>query len=121
MTAPASPGSTMSSDQAQTVILTSALVVGGAYAYRKLIETGGVPTSHPLPSFARWATGYGVAFFGVSVIAAGNPALGAWFAVLVAAGTLLVQGGQLAVDVNHRLGSAPAKTANQGGAGHPNG
>lgn len=98
----------MQADQAEGVILTSALVVGGAYAYRRLIEGAGVKTSHPLPPFARWATGYGVAFFGVSAIAAANPNLGAWLAVLIAAGTLLVQGGQLATDVNGRLSAGQA-------------
>lgn len=104
------PATSMTSDQAENVILTAALVVGGAYAYRRIIEGAGVKTSHPQPSFARWATGYGVAFFGVSVIAAANPPLGAWLGVLIAAGTILVQGGQLATDVNGRLSSGqPAK------------
>lgn len=108
-------GTTMSVDQAENVILTSALVVGGAYAYRRLIETAGVNVSHPLPSFARWATGYGVAFTGVSIIATANPALGGWLAILIAAGTLLVQGGQLASDVQGRLkSSTPAQTPTKG-------
>lgn len=108
--APAAPGG----GNADAIILTSALVVGGAYMYRRLIESGGVQVSHPLPSFGRWATGYGVAFFGVAVVAQVSPDFGAWLAVLIAAGTILVQGGQLAIDVNHKLSqptpATPAKT-----------
>lgn len=104
------PAASMSVGQAENVIITSALVVGGAYAYRRLIESAGVPVSHPLPSFARWATGYGIAFTGVSVIATASPGLGGWLAVLIAAGTLLVQGGQLASDVQGRLSSGKTTT-----------
>lgn len=107
------PATSMTSDQAETVILTSALIVGGVYAYRRMIEGAGVNTSHPQPSFARWATGYGVAFFGVSAIGAANPALGAWLGALIAAGTVLVQGGQLATDVNGRLSAGQTPPASK--------
>lgn len=93
---------------ADPIIVASALVVGGTYVYRRLIETGGVKVTHPLPSFGRWATGYGLAFFGIAIAAEASPTFGAWMAVLVAAGTVLYQGGQLAVDVNQRLTAAQA-------------
>lgn len=114
--APSPPGVA----NADGIIVTSALLVGGVYAYRRVVETPG-GSQRALPSFGRWATGYGVAFAVVAVVGQASPGFAAWFAVLIAAGSILVQGTVLAADVNRKVSSTqtgnPASVQAQPAAG----
>lgn len=104
----------MTTDQAHTAVSTSALIVGGIYLYRHLIEgengnrkpgkgtaivTGGNP-----PSVAEFVIAWGLIFLILSVTAEALPDLGGWFAILVAVGAVLNNGQSVLNDtkVNRR-------------------
>lgn len=109
----------MTSDQAENIVSMSALVVGGTYLYRKLIEPSVPATAStgrhnvaqamgygPPLSVGKFVTGWGFTFLMISMIAQVSPDLGSSMAILVAVATLLINGAAIAVDVNHRLSGA---------------
>jgi hypothetical protein len=97
----------MTDQQAERWIVTSALIVAGIYAYRRLIEQ---PASPPvklkqiagvgqLPPLGAWATAWGFTYLVIAVIATAAPELAAAFAILIATGELLTNSGSIFADV----------------------
>lgn len=98
----------MTQDQAESAVTTSALLVGGVYAYRKLTEhvtetptkkresasgvaTGVIGTGELLP-VGQWLTGAGVTFILLAILASASPDVGGWASILVTTGCLLGNG-----------------------------
>jgi hypothetical protein len=112
----------MSPDGAQRAVSVAAVIVGMVYAYRRLVEGAGATGPHvaskgaakqllgqgPPPPLSQWIVAYGFAFLVISVMAQAAPRVGGTFALLLALGTVLTQGQQLAADVNGQLGGAGA-------------
>lgn len=119
----------MTKEQAETAITASALIVGGIYGYRKLIEPaiGTQPSQGTvkdiaglgqIPPIGRFVTGWGVTFLILSLLAQVSPGLGGSLAILVTTGDVLTNGQALAKDIQHGLGNSgelPALPANAGG------
>lgn len=113
---------------AQTVIVTSAIVVGGVWGYRKLVEphasapaTGSLASLagvEPAPaSTAQFLPAYAFTFLSLSVIAVGAPELAKGFAALIAVADLLTNGLTVFSDIGAQTaGPTPAqqKKAKQG-------
>jgi len=97
----------MSASQAHTAVATSAIVVFGLYAYRKMLA--GIGAGQPVASTGQFVTGFFFLYLTLSVMAEAAPALGGMFAWLVMAGDLLANGQPLVKDLNHGLGQT-AKT-----------
>lgn len=107
----------MTRQGAERAVTTSALVVFGVYFYRLLTEghstsggggilqLGGVGAP---PNIGRFITGWGFAFLVIGVITEAAPPFGASLAILVATGDVLANAGQVADDVNHKLGADKA-------------
>lgn len=121
----------MSSGDSRTAIVTSAVIVGGIYTYRRLIEpsssrrasagtstpnVSSVPLSQPVaaaaqlagsgapPPLGRFIVGWGVTYLGLAAMeSSGADALASAFAWLVAVGAFLVNGSQLAADLTDAL------------------
>lgn len=94
----------MTEQGAHQAVVVSALLVSGTYFYRKLTAPAVNTKTDSVPPLGRWIVGFGAAFFALAVIASVSPALGAGLAILLAAGTILVNGADLAADINHRTG-----------------
>lgn len=122
----------MNKEQAQTAVTASALIVGGVYSYRRLVEPAinadvkvnthvgknrllEISGFGPLPNVGRFITGFGVVYLVLSLMAQANPNLGGSFAILVAVGDVLGNGTQLAADVNNRLGAGGGSTPSTAG------
>ena len=123
----------MTEGKAQTIVVTSALVVFGVYFYRHLTEGTGQPTvsgtdtcplSGILPSgtkatnaaqqligfgtpaqVGKFITAWGFTFFVIAIIATASPGLGASIAILVATSDFLANSCQVAHDVETKIGS----------------
>lgn len=118
----------MTKDQAETAIAGSALIVGGIYAYRKLVEGADVAaTPKPKggkatdligygtpPPVGQFITGWGFVFLLLALVAQASPNLGGSFAILVATGDVLGNGLALTDDLQGRL-----KDKGTGGTGSP--
>lgn len=115
----------MNKEGAHSAILTSALVVGGIYGVRKLIEPAASEASHPAKSLAhaalqvagaepapakvgQWATGFGFVFTSLAVVATFAPSLAGSMAVLVAVSDTIVNGAAIFADVSQQVGAPPA-------------
>lgn len=119
----------MTKDQAETAVAGSALIVGGIYAYRKLVEGADVATTPKPkggkatdligygtpPPVGQFITGWGFVFLLLALVAQASPNLGGSFAILVATGDVLGNGIALTDDLQGRLadkgtgtGSKPA-------------
>lgn len=94
----------MSKQSAQNAVATSAFVVFGVWAYRKLTEGNASPPGEFL-------TGFFVVYLSLAVVAQAAPPLGGMFAWLVAAGDLLTNGQGLVNDLNKGLKRTAAATA----------
>ena len=122
----------MTEAQAHTTITTSAVIVAATYAYRRLIEKGGVSqpstvTGHSstsvkqlagagaAPPLAHFVVGYGFAFVVISALAQADPDTGAAFAIMLMAGTLLLNGIQIFTDISTSLGQGAPQVAIQPG------
>jgi hypothetical protein len=108
----------MNKDSAQTAVSISAFLVAGIYVYRRL--NAEVGSSKPPPSAAHFLIGFGFTYITLAILAAGAPALGGMFAILVGTGDALVNGQAILADVQTGLGAAktatsPATTTNAGG------
>lgn len=117
----------MTKDGAHTAILTSALVVGGIYGIRKLIEPAASAVHSPAKSLAhaalqvagaepapagigQWATGFGFVYTSLAVFATFAPGFAGSMAILVAASDTIINGGAIFTDVSKQVG-APAEAA----------
>jgi hypothetical protein len=100
----------MSRQAAERALVVSALIVAGTYTYRLVTEghasSGGnlVGIGAP-PNVGRFITGWGFAFFVLAVITEAAPPLGGSLSILVAAGDVLANAGQVANDVNTKVGA----------------
>jgi hypothetical protein len=106
----------MTGDQAEKTIVTSALVVAGIYAYRRMTEQPAAPPITlkqvagvgQLPPLGAWATAWGFTYLVIAVVAVGAPELAAAFAILIATGDLLTNAKSIFGDVGKQEGQAPA-------------
>lgn len=105
----------MTTQQAQSAVSLSALVVAGVYAYRKLAEKGtsGNVTAAPLSHFV---LGFGFTFIGLSLAAQAAPEFGGMFAVLVAAADLLVNGNKIVSDLTTGLKNTATSSSSSSGS-----
>lgn len=114
--------------KAESVVLLSALVVGGGYLYRRVSE--GEPTQtgkgntalrvlgqgETLPT-GKFVTGFGISFVVISMLASLEPQLGASFAGLLAAGSFFFNGQAITQDVRKGLkGGHPLAQLKEGAA-----
>lgn len=118
----------MTKDQAETAVAGSALIVGGIYAYRKLVEGADVAaTPKPKggkatdligygtpPPVGQFITGWGFVFLLLALVAQASPNLGGSFAILVATGDVLGNGIALTGDLQSRLKDAGTGTGKAG-------
>lgn len=92
----------MTETGAHQAVTISALTVGGVYFLRKLTP-GSAERTTTVPPLGRWLIGFGVSFFAISVLATISPGLGGWMAILLAAGTLLINGTDIATEIQGRV------------------
>jgi hypothetical protein len=107
----------MTEEQAQNAVTLSALVVGGVFAYRKLVG----PSTGNSPQTAHFVVGFGFVFIVLAILAQAAPPLGGSLAILVATGDLLANGQGLVTDLQKSLnataratGGAAATTSTKG-------
>lgn len=112
----------MTRASAERAVTISALVVFGVYFYRLLTEGHSTQASGGIlqlggvgapPNIGRFVTGWGFAFFVLSIITEAAPGLGGSMAILVATGDVLGNAKQVADDVNLKLGAQKKPTAKQ--------
>lgn len=107
----------MTRQGAERAVTVSALVVFGVYFYRVateghsssgggLLQLGGVGAP---ANIGRFITGWGFAYLLLGIITEAAPPLGGSLAILLAAGDVLTNAGQVSADVNHKLGAAQPK------------
>jgi hypothetical protein len=119
----------MTRESAQSAVTGSALVVGGIYLYRRLVEEPKAPTRKgsstlqqlpgellgqgPAPPVSRFVVGWGFVFVVLSLTVEASPELGGYGAILVALGALLGNGVAVSKDLGRQLeqGQKPAGTA----------
>lgn len=117
----------MTRQGAERAVVVSALVVIGTYSYRLLTEGhsssgGGLPQLVGIgapPNIGRFITGWGFAFFVIALIAEAAPSLGGSLAILVATSDVLGNAGQVATDVNTKLGAKGTIQQTQGAPAGP--
>jgi hypothetical protein len=100
----------MTTDQAQSAVSISALVVASVFAYRKLTEA----TTQGSISAAPWGhfvLGFGFVYVTLSIVAQAAPELGGMSAVLVAAGDVLANGKSVAGDISSGLAASTERAA----------
>lgn len=100
----------MTSQSAERWVTTSALVVAGVYAYRRMIEPAQPGTlsnvagvGNPVP-LGQFATAWGFTFLIVAVMTQASPELGGGFAILIATADLLTNSASLFGDVGKQTG-----------------
>ena len=115
----------MTSSQAETAVTGSALLTGGTYILRKLIEeeAAGAPSASLTETAGRALTGgellplhqwlplMGFAYITIALVAAGSPTVGGSLALLLATTAVLGNGAPLLKDLG--VGQGAAKTALQ--------
>lgn len=101
----------MTTAQANSTIKVSALVVGGVYLYRRFTEGTAeeLKASETVTPLGRFIIGWGVVFFGLSVLAGPLPGGAGNLAILLVLGTLLTNGVQVSKDLNKGLGRERGK------------
>lgn len=111
----------MSAAKAESIIITSALIVFGVYFYRHLVEAT-TANDHGISqllgfgspaNIGRFFTAWGVVFLVLSVTATLAPGLAGSFAILVTVADLLGNAQQVSKDINTKLKQSP----NEAGAG----
>lgn len=116
----------MDQPKAESAIITSAVVVAGMYAYRKLTEpavekksmsgprtakgiaSGVIGTGELLP-VGPWVTGFGASFIVFSILASISPNIGGYGAILMATGSFLGNAQAVHGDLSHALRHEPAE------------
>jgi hypothetical protein len=96
----------MSRPEAQGWVTTSAVIVAGVFAYRKLM-----PGSSLTKGSGPFVVGWMVVYVTLSVVAQAAPQLGAMFAGLVALGDVLTNGNELVKDLQQGLVATKAATS----------
>lgn len=101
----------MTSEGAHTAVTTSALVVGGIFLYRHLIEpeigsgkhgkAHDLLTGGDLPTVPEFVVAWGFVFLVLSIAAEAVPQLGGWAAILIATGAVLNNGQRVVKDMNN--------------------
>lgn len=91
--------------QANSMIKIAALVVGGVYLYRRFTEgtAAELKVSETIPPLGRFAIGWGVVFFGLSLLAGPWPTLAGDMALLVMIASVLSNGVQVSKDLSKGL------------------
>lgn len=106
----------MTRSGAESAVVSSALIVGGMYAYRKLAEpgltAGGAHQSakgsaaakalgggSPPVAVHKFAVGFCFTYLVLALVAAGLPDLAGALAMLIALSAVLVQGGAVFTDI----------------------
>jgi hypothetical protein len=127
----------MNATQARDAINGAAIVVGGLYFYRKLIEPQlGSPTAKqpaslpaaaaqivgvgPLASTGRFVVGFGFTFLALSLVEGASPELAGSFALLIAAGAILGNGLKAAEDLQSQLNEKQRGLQQLSGLAEPN-
>jgi hypothetical protein len=110
---------TRSTEQANSAIKVSALVVAAIYLYRRFTEGTAeeLKASEKVTPLGRWLVGFGVVFFGLSVMAGPFPGAAGDLAILLALGSLLTNGIQISKDLDHGLGETKKATPATGTTG----
>lgn len=106
----------MDNDSERWVVI-SAVIVAGIYAYRRSTETPaatatlkGVAGSGPPVALGAFVTAWGCVFLVISIMASADADLGKAFAILVAAGDLVVNGQDIANDIINKVKPATKTT-----------
>lgn len=110
----------MNTAGAESAVSTSALVVGGIFLYRHLVEPsvgngrpkGGLSSvlvGGPPPSVPTFVVGWGFTYLVLAMAAAAAPNVGGWMAVLVAVGALLANGNTVLNDVTNKTKNSNSK------------
>lgn len=96
----------MDSQAAERWVTTSALIVAGIYAYRRLTEPTSTPVtakqlagSGPPPPLGTFATAWGFTFLVIAIMAEAAPGLGGAFAILIATADTLTNAQSVLADV----------------------
>ena len=104
-------GTGMSTGKAQGWIIVSAIVTGGMYFLRRMVETADIGTSTSKskieavlgsgapPALETWLLAYGITYFGLAIMAMAAPELAAAFAILVLAVNGINNGVTVAADI----------------------
>lgn len=112
----------MTDQGSEQAVVVSAVIVSGIYFYRKLTDPAlGRAVAGPLEGsggravgalfgsrtgavapLGRWLLGFSVSFMIIAVLAAIDPGLGGWLAILLATGSVLTNGMAIATDINHK-------------------
>lgn len=120
----------MTREGADTAVVTSALVMAGMYAYRRMTEPIG-ERSKRLPNSASnvaegvigrgdllptgtWVVGFGVTFIVISILASISPTAGGYSAVLVASTSFFANGEALMEDLKTSSKSSLSKQEGKG-------
>lgn len=114
---------THTTEAANSIIKTAALVVAGIYLFRRFTEPTAVENgrAHQVAPLGRFIVAWSVVFFGLSLIAGPVPTLAGNMAILVALAAVLSNGVQISEDLQKGLGNTTAKkpTAGSGGKAAP--
>lgn len=110
----------MNQQSAEKAVVASAIVVAGAWGYRKLVEPLATPqeTSNPVRQLiglepnpapaAQFLVGFGFTYLSLSIAVIAAPELAGAFAILIATGSILSNGAALFGDIGGQV-----KTANK--------
>ena len=125
----------MTKASAEQAVTVSALLVGGIWAYRKVIEPATsqagkntasssqllkVIGAEPTPAnAAQFAVGFGFTYMTLATVATFAPDVAGWLAILVAAGDLLINGASVFTDISSQVGeTGPAVTGTVAAGGN---
>lgn len=121
---------------AEGAVVTSSIVVGMLYAYRKLVEpTAGAlaPGSEsealkriiglePKPApVAEFAVAYGFTFMTLSIVALAAPAVAGSMAILIAVGDVLANGASVFTDISNQVAGKTAPATSSAPVAHGSG
>lgn len=107
----------MTNDQAQSAIVTSAVLVGAIYMYRRMVDPAPVTDAPHTPSetlrqlagtgptapLGRFITGWGFTYLTLAAVAEPAPDVAGGLAWLVLLGTILGNGRELSRTLQHQL------------------
>jgi hypothetical protein len=99
---------TKNTQQANSTVKVAALIVAGIYLYRRFTEGTAeeLKASKTIPSLGRFAVGWSVVFFGLSVAAGPAPGFAGDAAILLVLGSLLTNGVEVSKDLSKGLEKA---------------
>lgn len=99
---------TENTQQANSTVKVAALVVAGIYLYRRFTEGTAeeLKASKKIPPLGRFAVGWGVVFFALSIAAGPAPGFAGDAAILLVLGSLLTNGVEVSKDLSKGLETA---------------